>query len=229
MSAYFITATGTGVGKTFITSLLLRQLRRDDNDVIAFKPIISGYTDGSREESDTGLLLKSMGLSVDEPYISETSPWRFMDPLSPDMAGRRAGKMIKEQELYPWTQSVIAEHWDKIVLIEGVGGVMVPINSRITVLDWMKAISLPVILVTGTYLGTLSHTLTAYESLKKAGLLVHAIVINESENGAVSAQETIESLKPFMLPDQVFVIVPRTNTVDRSGQILPDITSIVRS
>ncbi|MDG4870018.1 dethiobiotin synthase, partial [Guyparkeria sp. 1SP6A2] len=78
-----------------------------------------------------------------------------------------------------WCRDTVHAH-DGVTLIEGVGGVMVPLNDRHTVRDWMAGLGLPAILVAGTYLGTLSHTLTAIETLERARLHIAVVVLNES-------------------------------------------------
>ncbi len=226
-NVFFITATGTGIGKTFITSLLIRQLRRDGKNVQAYKPIISGYSFASREESDTGQLLKALGQPVEEPHITHVSPWRFEHPLSPDMAACRVNQEITTTALYEWSDNTLSRDSESWMLMEGVGGVMVPINAEITVLDWMKYLGIPVVLVTGTYLGTLSHTLTAYNVLRQAGLTVQAMIVNESEEAPVTPEETIASLSRFLNPIPRIVVVPRIKPVDAKRLILPDIASLL--
>src|SRR6185312_4226156 len=98
-------------------------------------------------------------LSLDE--ITRISPWRFEAPLSPDMAARREGRAIDFDALVDFTRSTASP----LTLVEGVGGVMVPLDEQHTTLDWMAAVGFPVMLVTGSYLGTLSHTLTAVGAL----------------------------------------------------------------
>ena len=85
---------------------------------------------------------------------------------------------------------------------------MVPLDTRHTVLDWMAALDIPAILVAGTYLGTLSHTLTALDTMAHAGVTVAALVVNESEDGAVPMQDTVATFGRFVhgLP---VVTIPR--------------------
>ena len=85
-----------------------------------------------------------------------------------------------------------------MLFIEGVGGVMVPLDETHTVLDWMAALGLPVILVTGSYLGTISHTLSAMHCLNNKRLDVKAVVINDSGDGAVPMDETRAVMTRFM-------------------------------
>jgi dethiobiotin synthetase len=78
---------------------------------------------------------------------------------------------------------------EDIVLIEGVGGVMVPLNDRRTVLDWIEALGIPVLLVIGTYLGSISHTLTALTALRQRQIPIRALIINESEHSVAGTMD----------------------------------------
>ena len=88
------------------------------------------------------------------------SPWRFAAPLAPDMAAAREGRALDFDRPDRVCRHAIDARTD-VLLIEGIGGIMVPLDERHTVLDWMVALRLPVLLVAGSYLGTISHTLTA--------------------------------------------------------------------
>ncbi|CAG0967233.1 partial dethiobiotin synthetase, partial [Rhodocyclaceae bacterium] len=113
---------------------------------------------------------------------------------SPDRAAALEGRTIDVAGLVGWCRSEIARNED-LLLIEGVGGVMVPLDGQRTVLDWMAALQLPVLLVAGTYLGAISHALTALAALRSAGLAPAAIVLNESAGG-VALADTLASLAP---------------------------------
>src|SRR6202044_1005876 len=91
MTALFITATGTDIGKTFVTAGLIRALRHAGRTVDAAKPVISGFTMGGLGASDTGVLLSAMGRDLNPQEAERISPWRFTAPLSPDMAAEAEG------------------------------------------------------------------------------------------------------------------------------------------
>jgi len=84
-----------------------------------------------------------------------------------------------------------------VLLIEGVGGVMVPLDDTRTVLDWIAALRVPAILIAGSYLGTISHTLTAFDVLRRREIVVRAIVVNESEGSTVPLDDTVKSIARF--------------------------------
>ena len=161
---YFITSSGTGIGKTLLTTSLCWQLRSKGRAVNALKPVISGYEEGDTQ-TDTAQILLSCGKKTDEKMVNGISPWRFKAPLSPHMAAELEGQTLVLDELVDFCKRRAAEAKD-ILLVEGVGGVMVPLNSHALVLDWMQALGWPVILAVGSYLGAISHTLTSVEVLR---------------------------------------------------------------
>ena len=164
MSAIFITATGTDVGKTFVAASLIRHLRQMGRLVDAIKPVVSGFDPAQAATSDPGVLLHALGLPATASEIDRISPWRFRAALSPDLAAEREGRSIDVDTVVSFCQTAIDRRRD-ILLIEGIGGVMVPLDGERTILDVMMALQLPLILVAGSYLGTISHTLTALDAL----------------------------------------------------------------
>lgn len=201
MSAYFVTGTGTDIGKTWLTCALLRHWRDAGRAVQAFKPVLSGFDMATAEASDAGKILAALGRKIDVAALDEIAPWRFAAPLSPDMAAAREGRRVDFEALVALTHRIASAEFLP-TLVEGVGGVMVPLDAEHTVRDWIAASGLPCILVAGSYLGSLSHTLTALEALRKvprrthsAGAGVTAIVVNESPDSSVSLHETLASLR----------------------------------
>ncbi len=179
MATCFITATGTDIGKTYLTAGLIRHFRAQGRAATAFKPILSGFDMQQMEQSDPAQLLAAMERPVTADHIAQISPWRFKAPLSPDMAAAQEGKSISFEALLHSCQTYI-KHSHGPSFIEGVGGVMVPLTAQHTVLDWMAALDLPTVLVCGSYLGTLSHTLTAISVLQQRQIPLLAIALNQS-------------------------------------------------
>jgi len=214
MSAYFVTATGTDIGKTFVTAGLIRHLRAEEKAVSALKPVVSGFDDATRDASDPGQLLAALGGTVTDEAFARMSPWRFAAPLSPDMAAAREGRQIEFDALVKMCREAVAAHTDTGTLfIEGVGGIMVPLDSQHTVLDWMRALELPLILVAGSYLGSISHTLTALGMIAQARLKVAALVINESVGDAVPVDDTISTIRRFA-PGIVIASIARLRSAE---------------
>ena len=96
-----------------------------------------------------------------EEAVAEITPWRFAAPLSPDMAAAREGRRLDLGDIVAYCR---AAHGDPL-LIEGIGGAMVPLNDEHTVLDWIADLGAPALVVTGSYLGTISHTLTTLAAI----------------------------------------------------------------
>ena len=199
MTAIFITATGTDLGKTFVGVSLIRHLRRMGRIVDAIKPVVSGFDPDRPEASDPGILLNALDLPVTLQEIERTSPWRFRAPLSPDLAAAREGRRIDVDAVISFCQEAIAQRQD-ILLIEGIGGIMVPLDEQRTVLDLMMALQLPLILVAGSYLGTISHTLTALDALFRRDMKLLAIIVSETPGSTVPLDDTVAAIARFAQP-----------------------------
>ncbi len=220
VNSVFITGTGTGIGKTLVTAALCRQLRSRGCAVHALKPVISGYDPGDAR-SDTALILRALGKGVDEKAVVDISPWRFAAPLSPHMAAAREGGEIGLEEVTDFCRSRAGRN---LLLIEGAGGVMTPLNMRHTMLDWIAALRCKAVLVAGSYLGSLSHALTALESLRARGVPVAGIVVSESEGSEVSLVETAATLREFTGNAMPICVIPRL----APGALPPDLTILVK-
>lgn len=206
MASLFVTATGTGLGKTLVTGALARQAARAGRSVLALKPVASGFDWAELAASDPGRLLAAQNLPVTRDAVEAICPWRFAAPLSPDMAAAREGRAIDFEALVGFCRAR-SEAAD-VVLIEGVGGVMVPLDGRHTVLDWMARLGVPALLVAGSYLGTLSHCLTAAAVLKSRGVPLAGLVLSESDGATVSLAETAATLRRH-LPESAILPLPR--------------------
>jgi dethiobiotin synthetase len=196
MSAFFVTGSGTDVGKTFVTAALVRRLKAQGRIVEALKPVVSGYNADNPAGSDPAILLEALGLPVTEEYLAEIAPWRFRAPLSPDMAAAAEGRAIDAAEVVTFCARAIAAARD-VLLIEGAGGVMAPVGARQTQADLMSALDIPLIFVAGSYLGAISHALTGLDALKCRGLELRALVVDESPGSSVDLAATCASLENF--------------------------------
>lgn len=197
MAKYFITSSGTGLGKTLVTSALAYALKQSGKEVTAIKPVISGYEFG--KESDLNALCFATGLPNNVESHECISLYRYSPALSPDMVVRNYGGEFDYNELL----SFIGKFKDQEnLLIEGVGGVLVPFDARYTTADLMRSLDMEVILVAGSYLGSLSHTLSAYQILSNYGLKIKAVIVTENiatgEELYIPLAETIKSLSNFI-------------------------------
>lgn len=170
--AVFITATDTGVGKTVVTALLLAHLRHRGHNAVALKPISSG------DRHDARLLhsLAEGALSLDE-----INPIHFRYPLAPMIAARMERRRRNIPHLvsdrFPLPSSFFP------VLVEGVGGLLVPLHRGYWVRDWVKQLRLPLLVVARPNLGTINHTALTVEAARSAGLNVLGIVLNHARGG----------------------------------------------
>jgi dethiobiotin synthetase len=217
MTTVFVTATGTGVGKTFVTARLVAELRAARRSVLALKPVASGFDADNVAATDTGVLLDALGLHATRANLDAVSPWRFAAPLSPDMAAERERRTIPFDELLEFCR---APRPADVTLIEGIGGVMVPLDHEHTVLDWIVELRAPVLLVAGSYLGTLSHTLTAAAALRARGVDPSAVIVSESQQQPVPLEETAAAIQRFVTPAAVAVL-PRVTTLASIGANVP--------
>jgi dethiobiotin synthetase len=210
MSVIFVTGAGTDIGKTYVACALLRAAREAGRPVLALKPVVSGLApvgDPAFETSDTARLLKAAGLATTPDTIEACSPWRFTAPLSPDMAAAREGRTLALADVIAWSRRRIGETpSDTFVLIEGVGGVMSPITPDATGLDWLRALSCPAVLVTGAYLGAISHTLTALSALRTHGIEVAAVIVNAREDQTVGAEATADAIRRLGPPAPIHTL-----------------------
>lgn len=209
MKGYFVTATGTEIGKTFCTAGLLRA----SPGLRAVKPLLSGYVPG--EASDSSLLLEAMGQTVDAAGLEAITPWRYKAPLSPDMAAAREGQKIIYEDLLAFCRRALAKAPSGL-LIEGAGGAAVPLTDEKLTVDWIKDLAIPALLVSGTYLGSISHCLTTAEFLLKRGVEIRAVLLNESLSAPVSVAETKAALARY-LPCRIFPLKRDATVADFSA------------
>jgi dethiobiotin synthetase len=205
MTAMFVTATGTDIGKTFVACGMIRALRARRRAVDALKPIVTGFEAQAAHMSDTGRLLAALGRPLTPNEIAQVSPFRLRAPLSPDIAARIEGTIIDFKALSTLCRNAISRSKDALI-IEGIGGIMVPLDERHTVLDWMIEISVPAILVAGSYVGTLSHTLSALDVLARRRVKVAAVVVSETPGSTATLADAADTIRRFAANIEVFAL-----------------------
>jgi len=164
MKEYFITGTDTGVGKTLVSAILTSVLNAQ-----YWKPIQSGIAD---EPSEQVILQQLIDVSPDKLLQSVYS---LDASLSPDQAARLQGIGIDFHQ-------IIKPSVNNSIIVEGAGGVCVPINNNYTMLDVMEKLDMPVIVVTRGGLGTINHTLLTLEALRRCDLTIEGIVFSGDLN-----------------------------------------------
>lgn len=163
----FLTGTDTGVGKTFVTALLARALRRAGLDTIALKPICSG------DRGDAEILRAACDAEIE---LDEVNPLWFQAPVAPYLAARREGRVVSLPALDSWFRFVSKGR--QSVLVEGAGGWLVPISEKVLIADLAAALGLPVIVVVANRLGCINHTLLTIESIRSRGLECRGMILN---------------------------------------------------
>ena len=204
MPALFVTGTGTDIGKTYVSCALIRALKARGAAVDAFKPVVSGFDPRDATGSDPARLAAALG---DPGGVFRIAPRRYRAPLSPNIAARLEGQTLSLDDMVIDAMARTAETRDGLLLIEGAGGVMSPLTDTATNLDMIAALGAPVLLVAGSYLGTISHVLTALVALRAARARVATVVMSESLD-APDLTQTAQALTPFLDGISLF-IAPR--------------------
>ncbi|MDD4870693.1 MAG: dethiobiotin synthase [Kiritimatiellae bacterium] len=179
----FITGTDTGIGKTLASAVLLASLRKSGIDAVPMKPVQTGCSTrkGKLVAQDIEFVLNFTGIKTTATDRKLMCPYRFKPACSPHLAARIARKTISFNRIVHSFKKLYRKH--QAVIVEGAGGVLVPINGKKTMLDLMKILRLPVILVASPGLGTINHALLSIREIKRAGLDLKGVIFNQSKPG----------------------------------------------
>lgn len=180
----FVAGSHTDVGKTHVACALIRAARAAGLTPEALKPIASGFDPDDWAASDPGRLLAALGEAPTPAALDRITPWRFAAPLAPPSAAAREGRALPLQPLVALCAERIAQTTADLLLLESAGGLMSPLADRATCLHLLETLRLPSLLVGGSYLGAISHTLTAAEVLRARGLPLAAIVVSQDADPA---------------------------------------------
>ncbi len=192
MPNYFITGTDTGVGKTFVTCALLHNLREQGIAAIGMKPIAAGADmtpDGLRNE-DIEALRNASGIPLER---EDLNCYLFAEPIAPHIAAANEDVEI-DLDIIRQRFDQLAELAD-MVLVEGVGGFVVPLGDTIDSADLATDLDLPVILVVGMRLGCLSHALLTQEAILARGLTLAGWVANQIDPNMAELDANVEALE----------------------------------
>lgn len=173
----FVTGTDTGVGKTYIAAAIARALKQRGVSVGVMKPIATGDRD------DIKKLLDAAG--IDET-LERVNPLYLKYPLAPLMSARLSGKTIDLN--LAWKNYAILKKKYECMIVEGAGGLMMPIKKNFFVLDMIKHFELPVIVVARPYLGTINHTLLTIDKLRQHKVTLAGIILSCSQNTTLAEQ-----------------------------------------
>lgn len=199
---FFVTGTDTGVGKTVVACALVRALREEGLDVGAMKPIETGVgPEGPRD----ALALREAAGDVDA--LDDVCPQRFALPAAPSVAAAAEGRRVEVWAIERAYQRLRARHaW---LVVEGVGGLLVPAAEKLSVADLARDLELPLVIVARAALGTINHTLLSLEAAVARGLPVAGVVVCHA-GGELSAADAsnLDALRRALGPGLVGEIPP---------------------
>jgi len=180
MKGYFITGTDTNVGKTVVTACLATLFKSRGEDVGVMKPLETGVDPecSSSANSDAKFLIEVSGV---QDALEEVCPYRLKTPASPYQAARLEGKELDPEKIMERFRALQSKH--SMMLVEGVGGLMVPITQRYNVVDLALQVDLPLIIVSRIQIGTLNHTLLTLNAARQHGLKVAGVILNPVHAG----------------------------------------------
>lgn len=193
--AYFVTGTDTGVGKTYVACKLIQQYVAQGYKVVGMKPVAAGceFVDGEWVNEDVLKLTQASNVKAPREQIN---PYSFKAPIAPHIAAEKAGVEIE--------LAVIKQAFDQlakmadIVIVEGAGGFLVPLNNRQSMADLAAALDIPMILVVGMKLGCINHALLTLEAIKARQLDLHGWIANQIEPGMAVYDENIAAITQRM-------------------------------
>lgn len=222
----FITGTDTAVGKTLVTAALTLQLKKRGVLVGVMKPIETGVSPAREMQSDASRL-RSI-IESEEP-LGAIRPYSFEQPVAPLAAAQAQGYPINPDTIKK-VYRLLSSRYDCIV-VEGVGGVRVPITPKISVIDLIKSLRLPVIVVGRSGLGGINHALLTIEALRHNKISVVALVLNQTQSARSALARLQERTTLEILRKQagVPVLGPLSYEPGMPGRFRPAVLHLARS
>jgi len=206
MSVLFVSGIDTDIGKTYATGLLAKALMQQGVNVITQKLVqtgISKQADGELGIADDILSHRQlMGMPLQPCDLDFTTcPYRYEKPASPHLSAALANQPLNINVITDATKALQADY--EMVLLEGAGGLLVPINEQLLTLDYIAEQGYPIVLVTSGRLGSINHTLLSLEAIKSRGLMIHSVIYNHihddaEQTDAEIANSTIDFLQAYL-------------------------------
>ena len=217
MRGLLVTGTGTGVGKTIVSAALLAAMRVAGEPVRAYKPVLTGLDEPPGAwPPDHELLALAAGMTPEE-----VAPLRYGPAVSPHLAAALIGESIEPADLLARAR----EHPQRTIVVEGVGGLLVPLTHNYCVRDLAVDLSLAVVIAASPSLGTINHTLLTLEAARTAGLDVRAVVLtpwpHEPSTLERSNRETIARLGRVDVHPLGEILTADPGLLARAGERLP--------
>ena len=217
--SYFVTGTDTGIGKTIVSCALLSAYSARGNAVIGMKPVVTGRVCG--EWADVKAIVAASSIAAPREWVN---PYAFIPPISPHLAAKEAGIEIDVEVIRQACLNL--QKISDVVVVEGVGGIMVPLNDRNDVADMAYALDLPVILVVGMRLGCLNHALITAKIIQASGLKLAGWVANQIDPQMNSFDENLHTLKERLNCPLLGVLPFERNVSTKNFSTLLDITKL---
>ena len=206
MSVLFVSGIDTDIGKTYATGLLAKSLMQQGVNVITQKLVqtgISKQADGELGIADDILSHRQLMQMPLQPCDLDftTCPYRYKKPASPHLSAALANQPLNINVITDATNVLQADY--ELVLLEGAGGLLVPINEQLLTLDYIAKQGYPIVLVTSGRLGSINHTLLSLEAIKSRGLMIHSVIYNHihddaEQTDAEIANSTIDFLQAYL-------------------------------
>jgi dethiobiotin synthetase len=217
----FVTATDTGVGKSVLSAALLAAMRAAGQAVAAYKPVLTGVEKPPEGDWPADDRLLALAAGMDPALVA---PLRFGPAVSPHLAAQLAGTRVEPQALVATAEHLAAAH-DGTIVVEGVGGLLVPLDGDYLVRDMAAALALPVVIAARPGLGTINHTLLTLQAARAAELDVPAVVLTPWPDapGEIerSNRATIERLGAVEVAVLSEVAAPDPASLATAGEALP--------
>lgn len=207
MSVIFVSGIDTDIGKTYATGLLAKALMQQGLNVITQKLVQTGVSinpsNGDMNIADDIITHRQLMDIPLQPCDLDftTCAYRYKKPASPHLATKLSGETLDPDMITNATKRLQARY--DSVLLEGAGGLLVPITENLLTLDYIAEQGYPVVLVTSGRLGSINHTLLSLEAIKSRGLMVHSVIYNHIHDDAEQtdteiANSTIEFLRKYL-------------------------------
>ena len=177
----FVTGTDTGVGKTLVTAGIVYWLRNEGIDAVPMKPVQTGGKRCGEElvAPDLEFCLSASRMRPDQGERQLMAPYVYEAACSPHLAGRMAQQYPDPSRIKDCADKLLKSH--QVIVVEGAGGIMAPLNESSTMLDLMKILAYPVVLVSRFDIGTINHTLLSIQAIQTSGIKLAGVVFNHSE------------------------------------------------
>lgn len=211
----FITGTDTGIGKTVVAAAIARVLKERGINVGIMKPVTSGCSerDGKLFSDDAALLRWAAGLPFDE----DTEPYCLKAPIAPSMAAEKEGVRIDFSLIKSAYDRLASQH--DFMIIEGAGGLMVPLAGGLLIADLITQLKVPALVVTRPNLGTVNHTLLTCFTARQLGIETRGFIINRYPDRPGEAEEYAPHLLDSLAGVPLLGVLPEVESFDREDQV----------